>query len=1312
MNPELEILWQSFIPISLREKHAAEDRKSLDESQAPEYASLLWVDIAGFSTLSKRILANPELGLERLSQALHEHYDPLLNQVVRHGGEPVFFAGDGVLCAWYSSKEDLDSAILQAVAAAREIINSNNLTDIDGSKISLHTYIACGTFQLNEMLDDEGRRLVSPLGDALKDLAKTTKHKSPNNVLLSRKSNDRIGRMYPTRKLSDETFLFKEGPFEVPGDSNGVIPSLKVDLEALNSFLPNSVRTRLNVERLKWIDELRTVNALFLQLKNFKPGHSDAHESLQDVVNIISPIIVRNEGILGQLWIDEKAANALIYFGPPPSAHRDNPVRSINTALEISESLHRAGFKNSVGIASGQAFCGLIGNNAFRQYTVLGDIVNLSARLAENNESGVLCDTFTKNTSKDHFNFGNVLQLELKGGYTVEAWRPESAQIRVEDPGIRHAVGRDEELQMLFDTLERTSSGGPGTFLLEGSSGLGKTQLLMDFVESVNKDRYRIFTSRPEALQQGIPYQAYKVIFEEFLGIHEGMDKNMAEYKVMEMLGKELQGRANLLNVVLNIDLPESDQVAKLSGAQRAVATQAFLLELLEKEARRHELIIIVDDAQWMDEDSWRLTEQISTSLPGSFIICSLQNAEMAPLSNLLLEKGATKFRLNGLSDDDQDRLIANVLNADRVPPEIGEVIRHSAKGNPFFCIELTQALLDEKQIVVQDGKCMLAANTSLDDFELPHTIRGAIRRRIDLLDPGQEMALKVASVVGFSFPTDAVKSIHPIASERKHVPGYLEKVSRMSLIAPEVDFELVGYEFNHIITKEVAYESLLRQQREVLHTEAAVWMEETFASNLIPLYLKLADHWENAGNTSRAVDYMMKEAERLFGLGFARQATELGLRAVDMLGVKIETDPAAIGPAIGQKMGSVQGLLAGRDPYELIDHKKLEDPQREKALWLMLGVGPFAFQSQQIELFALIALTALEITLELGHGLPSADVYSMYSPVHKAMTGNDLQAYQWSHLAMELDGLYGGKLHSRVAFVHTWFHLHWKESLHKSPGIALKAAEVGFENQDVLFGCFNLSAHVIYRQVCGTPLEEVMATASEFLKRNGKRVMNAAFHLIHELQVAKALAGLLENPLVLTDREYEEGNDIAYILNTELGNQIGYYMVSKIKLGVHFGNLQEAVSWAENTEQVLPAFKGQVAEIEYVQFKTLALMLHQYEGGTASESVSGEIQKGMETISGWSENCPENFLHRLWLLQGLRSGLEGDVDQGISRLTEAAERAARHGYVNDEALAWEYATYLQKRNSLPMPALDRALESYARWGAHGKIAYLKEQYS
>lgn len=162
MNPELEILWQSFIPISLREKHAAEDRKSLDESQAPEYASLLWVDIAGFSTLSKRILANPELGLERLSQALHEHYDPLLNQVVRHGGEPVFFAGDGVLCAWYSSKEDLDSAILQAVAAAREIINSNNLTDIDGSKISLHTYIACGTFQLNEMLDDEGQAGISP----------------------------------------------------------------------------------------------------------------------------------------------------------------------------------------------------------------------------------------------------------------------------------------------------------------------------------------------------------------------------------------------------------------------------------------------------------------------------------------------------------------------------------------------------------------------------------------------------------------------------------------------------------------------------------------------------------------------------------------------------------------------------------------------------------------------------------------------------------------------------------------------------------------------------------------------------------------------------------------------------------------------------------------------------------------------------------------------------------------------------------------------------------------------------------------------
>ena len=141
----------------------------------------------------------------------------------------------------------------------------------------------------------------------------------------------------------------------------------------------------------------------------------------------------------------------------------------------------------------------------------------------------------------------------------------------------------------------------------------------------------------------------------------------------------------------------------------------------------------------------------------------------------------------------------------------------------------------------------------------------------------------------------------------------------------------------------------------------------------------------------------------------------------------------------------------------------------------------------------------------------------------------------------------------------------------------------------DILFACFDLSLSVVLKSTAGIHLDEVIETAQIYSLRNNQAVINAAFHLMHEEQVAKAFQGRTDSYTSLTDEKFDETNNIASICNTDLYNQIGYYLVSKLKLNAHFGNWEEAIEWGDKAFPVLPAFANQPGHFELEQYYTLA---------------------------------------------------------------------------------------------------------------------------
>jgi hypothetical protein len=281
---------------------------------------------------------------------------------------------------------------------------------------------------------------------------------------------------------------------------------------------------------------------------------------------------------------------------------------------------------------------------------------------------------------------------------------------------------------------------------------------------------------------------------------------------------------------------------------------------------------------------------------------------------------------------------------------------------------------------------------------------------------------------------------------------------------------------------------------------------------------------------------------------------------------------------------------------------------------------------------------------------------------------------------------------------------------------LALEGAEEGLESGDMLFACFNLSSYVIYRAVCGEPMQDVIGIARAHLDRNAGLVMNARFHLILEMQYAKALAGMTSDPLSLSDDEFDETRDLSSICETELANQIGYYLVAKLKQHVLFADWAGAASWARKADDLLPAFEGQVAEFEFVQYKTLAALQRATElAQGASYRLIDEALQGVEQMQIWASLCPDNFEHKAHLLRAVHADVSGDFSTAQKHFELATELAEANGFPMDSALAHEFWGRMLLGRGAREACLDRiriSTERYASLGADAKCEHLRQEFA
>jgi tetratricopeptide (TPR) repeat protein len=196
------------------------------------------------------------------------------------------------------------------------------------------------------------------------------------------------------------------------------------------------------------------------------------------------------------------------------------------------------------------------------------------------------------------------------------------------------------------------------------------------------------------------------------------------------------------------------------------------------------------------------------------------------------------------------------------------------SQGNPFFSEEIAYALRDTGLIEIVDGVCRITQSEGdLKDIAFPETIEGVVTSRIDQLKAKEQLTLKVASVIGRIFEYRALRDIYPVSTERSFLGENLSRLQTVDITqlnTPEPD---LTYLFNHIITREVAYNLLLFQQRKDLHRLIAAWYEESYANALSPHYSLLAYHWQTGDEPQKAFEYLELAGEQAIDNGAYRDA-------------------------------------------------------------------------------------------------------------------------------------------------------------------------------------------------------------------------------------------------------------------------------------------------------------------------------------------------------------------------------------------------------------------------------------------------------
>jgi len=641
--------------------------------------------------------------------------------------------------------------------------------------------------------------------------------------------------------------------------------------------------------------ERRQITAMHCELVGAAPGGDDValedlREAVGDFRRCVSEAADRHQGFVSR----DRGNSTLVLFGYP-EAHEHDAEQAIRAGLELCAAVRTlrpdadAPVRCRVGIATGMVIIGdPDGTGATRGESIVGDAPNLAARLALSAQADtVTVEASTRRLIGNLFDCHELVALEAVGaGAPIRYWQVLAESLvasrfeALRGSALTPLIGRDDEIDLLLRRWARAKTGDGQVVLVSGEPGIGKSRIAAALEDRLGAEphfRLRYLCS---------PYHQDSGLFPfcEQLAHAAGFARDDAPAAKWEKLEAVLAlARLPDEDVALLADLtslPASEQhpLPSLSLQRKKERTLEALIRQLEGLARRQPVVMVFEDAHWIDPTSRELLdltiERIRT-LPVLLIVTFRPEFE-PPWTG---QEQVSTLALNRLDRHDRAVLVAQIAGNKALPNEVVAQIADRTDGVPLFVEELTKSILESGLLREAGDRYVL--DRALRGFAIPTTLHTSLLARLDRLASVRPVA-QIGAAIGRQFPYALLCTVCRLPEDELQTS--LSRLVASELVSQRGTPPDSVYSFKHALVQDTAYSTLLRGPRQALHRRIAEALEQRFPDFVGTRPEIVAYHYGEAAIADKAIAYWHRAGKLSVARSAVREAIAQLRRGLSLL--------------------------------------------------------------------------------------------------------------------------------------------------------------------------------------------------------------------------------------------------------------------------------------------------------------------------------------------------------------------------------------------------------------------------------------------
>jgi class 3 adenylate cyclase/tetratricopeptide (TPR) repeat protein len=965
--------------------------------------TVVFVDISGFTKMSERLARNGRIGAEEVTDVVGDVFSLLLATAYANGGGLIKFGGDALLL--FFSGDDHAAKAVRAASGMRRTLSDLGGIDTSAGKVRLRMSVGIHSGLFHFFLVGDRHRELIMTGSAASITVDMEGTAEAGEIVVSKATAS----MIPPDQLGaakGDGFLLRRQlripiglrgyeplPQPVPADVDLTvgIPVALRDLLAAGSG--DAEHRRVTVGFLHYDGTDQLLEAL---------GADVLADALHQLVSATQAACDQHRVTFLGTDIDHDGGKIILVAGAP-TASGDDEARMLAALRQVHSEVTAIPIR--AGVNTGHVFSGDIGPPYRRTYTVMGDAVNLAARVMAKAEPGqLLAAQSVLDSSSVSFETTELEPFLVKGKslpvYASLIGPPRGAKLNDEEDQLP-LIGRDFETALLQRGLRSTLEGSGLLLEIAGPPGIGKTRLLTELRAAAAEARTIMIAC--DLYSASTPYRPIRDILLQLLELEPNATAPSIGSRLAALVSEkapQLVPWLPLLAVVLDVSVPSTAEVDQLGDEFRRARLEQTVHELLDATLTTA-TVIAIEDVHWMDDASSDLLRRLAREVDTRpWLICATRRDEPTGFVPSSIE-GIVSIKPLPLSDQHMlELVVAATEDAPLRPHEMSALTTRSG-GNPLFLKEL-----------------LTAARRAGGVEGLPDTVEAMVTSEIDRLGAGERRLLRYGAVLGMRFTADEVAGL---LAEDGQVPDAAVWERLGEFVVSERGSVL---RFRHALMRDAAYHGLSYKRRRELHGRAGREIERRRPDEDAELDL-LALHFFHAHDHDRAWRYSRgaaANAESKFAIVEAAEHYERALEASRRVREPVSTEVAGVFEALGDLRERIGQYPEAARAYSASRRLLTDDAVVQ---------GRLCFKHSVLAERSGSYPQALRWLRRGMHGLQSRDdqpavqqmarLVASYGLIRQAQ-GRRLDAVRWLTRAIDISE----RANEREALAHAYFVLDW----------------------------------------------------------------------------------------------------------------------------------------------------------------------------------------------------------------------------------------------------------------------------------------------